>query len=185
MTQSGHRALRVCLNKLDFYMDLDTPNRWLTLSANLAVLVGIILLIVELDQNRDMMRAQTRNEIARATQELLTSWATNPELADIVVRANRNEDLSPSEYYMVAVRNESMLRHLENLHYQNRQGLYDRSEFEASSVRFSQLLRGQPSLLRHWCATRSGFLNSFNHCYRLIIASLSPLLAVSCRSTLR
>ena len=76
-------------------MDLDTSNRWLTLSANLGVLVGIILLVVELNQNRDMMRAQTRNEIARATQELLTSWATSPELADVVVRANRNEDLSP------------------------------------------------------------------------------------------
>ena len=150
-------------------MDLDTSNRWLTLSANLGVLVGIILLVVELDQNRDMMRAQTRNEIARATQELLTSWATSPELADIVVRANRSEDLSPSEYYMVAVRNESMLRNLENLHYQYRQGLYDRSEFEASSVRFSQLLRGQPSLVRHWCATRAGFSAEFNEFFQSLL----------------
>ena len=150
-------------------MDLDTSNRWLTLSANLGVLVGIILLVVELDQNRDMMRAQTRNEIARATQELLTSWATSRELADIVVRANRSEDLSPSEYYMVAVRNESMLRNLENLHYQNRQGLFDRSEFEASSIRFSQLLRGQPSLVRHWCATRSGFSAEFNEFFQSLL----------------
>jgi len=171
MTQSGYRALRIRLDKLEFYMKLDSLNRWLTLSANLGVLVGIILLVVELDQNRDMMRAQTRNEIARATQELLTSWATNPGLADIIVRANRSEDLSPSEYFMVAVRSESMLRHIENLHYQNRQGLFDRSEFEASSVRLSQLLRGQPSLVRHWCATRSGFSAEFNEYFQSILSA--------------
>lgn len=152
-------------------MDSDRINRWLTLSANIGVLVGILLLVVELDQNRDMMRAQTRNEIARATQELLTSWAANPVLADIVVRANRREDLSPSEAYMVAIRNESMLRHIENLHYQNRQGLFDRSEFEASSVRFSQLLRGQASLVRHWCVTRAAFSAEFTKYFQSILPS--------------
>jgi hypothetical protein len=33
-------------------------NRWLTLVANLAVLVGIILILIELDQNAGLMRAQ-------------------------------------------------------------------------------------------------------------------------------
>lgn len=150
-------------------MDSDRLNRWLTLGANLGVLVGIILLIVELNQNRDLMRAQTRNEIARATQDLLASWATSPELADIVVRANSGKDLSPSEFYMVTVRNESMLRHIENLHYQNRQGLFDGSEFESSSVRLSQLLRGQPSLVRHWCVTRAAFSAEFNEYFQSLL----------------
>ena len=142
-------------------MDSDRLNRWLTLSANIGVLIGIVLLVVELDQNRDMMRAQTRNEIARATQDMLVSWAGNPELADIFVRANRGEELSPSEQYMVAIRNETVLRHIENLHYQYRQGLYDQSEFNSSTERFSQLLRHQPSLLGHWCATRTAFSTEF------------------------
>lgn len=41
-------------------------NWWLTLSANFAVLIGIALIIVELSQNRDSMRAQTRNELKAA-----------------------------------------------------------------------------------------------------------------------
>ena len=39
-------------------MKWDSVNRWLTLGANIGVLVGIILILTELDQNADLMRAQ-------------------------------------------------------------------------------------------------------------------------------
>ena len=39
-------------------MNADSVNRWLTLSANLGVVVGLILLLVELNQNSDLVRAQ-------------------------------------------------------------------------------------------------------------------------------
>ena len=39
-------------------MDADRLNRWLTLGANLGVLIGIALILVELNQNADLMRAQ-------------------------------------------------------------------------------------------------------------------------------
>ena len=39
-------------------MDSGKLNQWLTLGANLGVLVGIILILIELDQNADLMRAQ-------------------------------------------------------------------------------------------------------------------------------
>jgi hypothetical protein len=61
-------------------MDSDRLNRWLTLGANVGVLVGIILLVFELSQNREMMRAQTRNEISRVEMDLLGLTAANREL---------------------------------------------------------------------------------------------------------
>ena len=39
-------------------MDSDRLNRWLTLVANVGVLIGIILILIELDQNAELMRAQ-------------------------------------------------------------------------------------------------------------------------------
>ena len=42
-------------------MESERLNRWLTLGANLGVLVGILLLVFELNQNRDLVRAQTEN----------------------------------------------------------------------------------------------------------------------------
>lgn len=46
-------------------MDADSLNKWLTLSANLVVLVEISLLVFEIRQNQDIRRAQTMNEITQ------------------------------------------------------------------------------------------------------------------------
>jgi hypothetical protein len=47
-------------------MDTEKLNRWLALCANIGVLVGIVLLVVELDQNSNIARLElelSRNEI--------------------------------------------------------------------------------------------------------------------------
>lgn len=143
-------------------MDSDRLNRRLTLGANIGVLLGIVLLIIELDQSHDMMRAQTRNEISRATLDMLGMWATNPALADAIVRANNGEELNPSESFMIRARNETVLRHWENIHYQYRQGLYDKSEFDASIATFSAILSQQPALMEAWCRTRNMYSVEFS-----------------------
>lgn len=142
-------------------MDSDRLNRWLTLGANVGVLIGIILLIVELDQNRDMMRAQTRNEITRATLDMLALWSASPALADAIVRANNGEELSPSEQFTVRARSETVFRLWENIHYQYRQGLYDESEFSASITTFSRILSQQPALMNAWCQTSTMYSVEF------------------------
>ena len=39
-------------------MSADSVNRWLTLSANVGVMIGLILLVIELNQNSSLVRAQ-------------------------------------------------------------------------------------------------------------------------------
>ena len=51
-------------------MKTETVNRWLTLAANLGVLVGIGLLYVELRQNSELMRLQFYEDIRSSFQEL-------------------------------------------------------------------------------------------------------------------
>jgi hypothetical protein len=38
-------------------MAVDRINQWLTLGANIGVVIGLILLLIELDQNSDLLRA--------------------------------------------------------------------------------------------------------------------------------
>ena len=78
-------------------MDSDRVNRWLTLGANIGVLIGIILLLVELDQNRDMLRSQTRNELTMGIVGIMSGYAESSELSNIVARARAGETLTPSE----------------------------------------------------------------------------------------
>ena len=41
-------------------MDTDRLNRWLTLGANIGVLIGIVLLVIEVRQNNSNLVAQAR-----------------------------------------------------------------------------------------------------------------------------
>ena len=66
-------------------MESDRVNRWLTLGANIGVLVGIVLLIFELNQNREMMRAQIRNELTTGVQDLLRPVVVDQDLADLLI----------------------------------------------------------------------------------------------------
>ena len=136
-------------------MDSDRANRWLTLVANLGVLIGIILLVAELDQNRDMMRAQTRNELSRGVLDLLGSLVENKELADVMVRANNGEELTPTEGFIFGAQAERVFRNWENVHYQYRQGMYDESEFSKHLDTMQAVLIRNQALINFWCQNRS------------------------------
>ena len=115
-------------------MESERLNRWLTLGANLGVLIGILLLVFELNQNRDLVRAQIRNELSQGVIDILRLRTDNEQLADILFRAENGEELSPleSSRYMHFYR--AFFRYVANVHYQYRQGLYDDSEYGLRSL---------------------------------------------------
>ena len=154
-------------------LDSDRLNRWLTLGANVGVLIGIILLVVELDQNRDMMRAQTRNELARGLPEVLGIPASDNALADALLRANRGEPLSPAETLQVAMWDELTFRYWENVHYQYRQGLYDESEFSRHQDTMKSVIGRNPRLEKFWCAERHLYSEPFMHFIDEMLIALS------------
>ena len=78
-------------------MDSDRVNRWLTLGANFGVIVGLILLIVEIRQNTDMMRAQinqSRTETAMSEQQATYNSDHMPAL---LAKIYRGEGLSEED----------------------------------------------------------------------------------------
>jgi hypothetical protein len=64
-------------------MNADGLNRWLTLGANIGVLIGILLLIAELNQNSTLMRAQIFNERAGQGIDLFMTVAESSELSEV------------------------------------------------------------------------------------------------------
>ena len=58
-------------------------NQWLRLGANLGVLVGLILLIAELNQNSTLMRAQIFNDRAGQGIAQFMAMAESSELSEI------------------------------------------------------------------------------------------------------
>jgi hypothetical protein len=102
---------------------------WLTIFANIAVVAGIVFLGLELHQNSQMMRAQTRHELAAGGVELNALTATDGALASIVLNHRAGESLSGVEQRRRASYMNAWLRYWEDVHYQYRNGLYDEGEF--------------------------------------------------------
>ncbi len=142
-------------------MDTDRLNRWLTLGANLGVLAGIILLILELDQNREMMRAQTRNEISVGIVDLLSQVATDPQLANLIRRADSGEDLTPDEFVQYNHRSAAMFRYFENVHYQYRLGLYDEAEYSKQKEAWRSFFAAAKTGAANWCDYRKTVSTDF------------------------
>lgn len=133
----------------------DRMVRWLTIGANLGVIIGLGLVIAELNQNRDMMRAQTRHEMAIGIVELLAEPAGNPQLAGILHRAQIGEDLSPVENYQFELRTNALFRYWEDVHYQYRVGLYDETEFDRQRDAWRTSFSNSERARAYWCKVRT------------------------------
>jgi hypothetical protein len=142
-------------------MESDRLNRWLTLGANVGVLIGIILLIVELDQNRDMMRAQTRHELAMGIVDLLQVPANNEQLADLIYRANSGGEITPRELFQFRLRTNALFRYWENVHYQYRVGLYDENEFSKQRDAWKASITNSILGRAYWCEVRTLYSPEF------------------------
>ena len=133
-------------------MDSEKINRWLTLGANLGVLIGIILILMELNQNATMMRGQARNDLSVELIDLMSQVVTNPQLAGLILKIDSGEPLTPEESIQFQHREIAMFRYFENVHYQYRLGLYDEAEFSAQ--REAWRAYWPPGRASFWCDFR-------------------------------
>jgi hypothetical protein len=142
-------------------MKSERVHRWLTLAANLGVLIGIVLLIAELSQNLTAVRAQTRHDLSSDIVELFTQVAGNEQLASVRRRADAGEPLNPDETYQYELITRAFFRYWEDVHYQFRQGLYDEIEFSRQRGAWRAYAGESAALVTWWCRNRSQFSPEF------------------------
>ena len=119
--------------------------------ANLGVLVGILLLVYELNQNRQMTQAQTRNAISNTLVDLQMMEATDTNLQRISVKMREGEPLTSVETEAFRAQWTAYFRYWENVHYQYRHGLYDQEEYFAQREAWRGLLNQVPGVRDLWC----------------------------------
>ena len=134
--------------------DSDQLNRWLSLAANLGVIAGIVFLVVELRQNTDMMRAQSRTEMSQDTVNMLTLNVSDQEYLDVIDRGLAGEELSRLEQTQFRRTYNAWIWHWNNLAYQHRVGLYDDSEYQLQIKIVRDDIDRLPGLKKHWCANK-------------------------------
>ena len=151
-------------------MDWDRVNRWLTLGANIGVLAGIILILTELNQNADLMRAQ----MSQSRADSLTARYADLMHSDYwpTILAKRNKagspdrwaaSLTPEELERVKLYLYLEMNDLRNQYYQFKEGYLDESIWGTSSRgQIERLLPLLPYFLDRIQPLEAEFLQAIN-----------------------
>ena len=112
-------------------MHLDKANGWLSLIANVGVLLGIIVIAVELQQTQISMLAEASTTRAQLATQIYEIQKENgiPELQQ---KNQQGIELSPEEYSRALQWVLTALRYFENLHYQMQAGVLDDEIWEGT-----------------------------------------------------
>ena len=137
------------------------PAQWLSLLANLGALIGLLLIVAQLRQNRDLMRAQIRHDLSMGIVEMLNVPAGNAQLASVLRRGELGVPLTADEQFQFDVRTNALLRYWEDVHYQYRQGLYDEVEFSAQREAWGATIGRSVGLAAYWCRVRELYSPEF------------------------
>jgi hypothetical protein len=78
-------------------MNTERLNTWLSFTANVGVILGLIFLAVELRQNSGLMRVQISQSRADAAMASNESSFNSDYLPQIIVKTNAGEELSAEE----------------------------------------------------------------------------------------
>ncbi len=129
--------------------------QWIALAANGGTIVGLLMVIMQLQQNRTLMRAQVRHELATTIVELLNSSASNSQLASVVRRAGAGEQLTEDEQFQFRLRSNALLRYWEDVHYQFRLGLYDEVEYSRQKAAWKATFASSVGFVNYWFEVRT------------------------------
>jgi len=141
-------------------MSTEKMNTWLTLLANVGVLVGIVFLALEIQQNTDIVKAQTRDNISQKQVEWLRDIGTDPLAMELIRRGNSG-NLEPDEVLSYSFISQSNLRMWENEYYQYKMGLFDESEFQPRIERWKAIMPQSPGRKQVWGTVRTGYSTEF------------------------
>ncbi len=90
-------------------MDMDATNRWLTLLANVGVIVGLVFLALQIRQSTEVARSSVDMEVTTIGADFHLRVAENPALARVVMigrvdpSALSDEEKVQYEYHATAV----------------------------------------------------------------------------------
>jgi len=96
---------------------------WLTFGANLGVIVGLVLLIIEIRQNTEMMQAQINQSRTEAAQSEQQAVFNSEYMPAIMVKRDNREQLTDEELHRYQAYVRSFSRNMDNQLWQYNQGL--------------------------------------------------------------
>jgi len=137
-------------------MNSDRLNRWITLAANIGVLVGIFLLIVELQQNTESTELQAAQSYVALSHELDFRIVDDPSL--IALFLTPPDERTTEDIYRLDRWNFGLLRTWENGYFLHTRGVLDNDLWSGQEAFMADLLKNSDDV-RNYYQTNSDYFS--------------------------
>ncbi len=122
-------------------MKIESVNRWLTLGANIGVVIGIAFLIVEINQNTIATRIAARNSATQGHIEYMGHMLDSSILASAAAKTWANHELIHLETTQLVIFHELRWRHYEAVFYLHQNGVISDQEWTGYESGIAQLFQ--------------------------------------------
>lgn len=89
---------------------MDKINKWLTLGANIGVLIGIAFVAYELQQNTTATQLETTSNFQNAFAQVELMIASDKEFAELLTKGRNGEQVSDTEFVRLQAFYRTVLR---------------------------------------------------------------------------
>ena len=155
-------------------MNLEKMNHWLTLLANIGVLVGMVFLVIEVRQNTIATEQETVSNFQNGFAAVELMIASNPEFGDLLAKGRNGEKLTPAEFVRLQAFYRNVLRTWQTNISRYDSGGLSSETWEGTQALMSQTFLEDQGLLKHWHQNRNQFNSEFNNMVNTILNEQVP-----------
>jgi hypothetical protein len=142
-------------------LNSDKVNKWLTILANTGVVVGLVLLIIEIRQNTEMMRAQINQSRTEAAQSEQQAMFNSDYMPAILAKHRKGEKLSDEEILRVRAYMRGFNRNMNNQLWQYNQGLPGENIPRSVRGAARSVIGGSKLTIEIWEEQKYGFTDEY------------------------
>lgn len=142
-------------------MKTERANTWLTVGANVGVIVGLLFLAYEINQSTRATIAAASEGLTEQSLLYFSLRIDNETIAEASFKQNQGIDLEEYEEFQLELHQHLNFRVFENAYLQYRRGFYDDSEWDRYRRIIANLMKENESSQRMWDRTRGGWTAEF------------------------
>ena len=152
-------------------MSLDDTNKWLSVIANLGVIIGIVFLAYELKQNTLATDLEIASNFQSSFSEIEMLIAGDSEFSEILLKGRNELEMSEHERFRLIIFYGNVLRHWQTVHYQHYTDGLDEDIWIGQREYFTTVLSQDAGLVQYWRDTQNHYSPRFNAVMNTMISA--------------
>jgi len=143
-------------------MNTDRTNRWLSLTANVGVIVSLLFLAYEINQSTRATMAAASQGLTDQSLTFFDAQLDQNVVSQAVYKQRQGDELSDYELHQLELLQHINFRLFESAYLQYKRGFYEDREWERYRRIIARQMANNPSAVQMWERTTGGWTDEFS-----------------------